>query len=766
MPLIGVTVEAIDVDFSMISDINGEVLIPEDLSDNSFRCQYLGYSERVIIPKNQQTGTIVMTSDDELLSTVEIVGRAYERQDLQPQRIEVISSKEIASLQANTSADVMMQSGDVYVQKSQSGGGSPILRGFEANKVLLVVDGVRMNNLIYRSGHLQNAITVDHSALEQMELIFGPGSLTYGSDALGGVIHFKTLDPKFNTEQNVGINLQFTSANLGARLNAIHKYGSDKFASATSISVSRFDDLRSGQNRSSQYDDFPEFGLSRLYFDSDGNLRENLNPHILRITGYSQYDIIQKFKFRLGNHSELILNGQLSTSSDIPRYDQLSLVDNAGIPIFRKWSYGPQSRLLLSPTFTYNKKNRLFDKLVAIASYQDVEESRIVQSRESAFVSTQLEKVKVLGLTVDFNKVFGDHFFLQYGADFHYNWLNSSVTNLDDFGNSEPALTRYPDGDNTLSQVGLYAKGTLLCLDDKARLTGGIRYSQQQVFMQYDSDEVFVWPDFFFEGITNNTNALIGSLSLLYDFDIIKARVSTATGFRAPNTDDLAKIRIKTDEITVPNPELTPEKTFNIEGSLHFDEGKTKVDVYGYATWIDDIILRANGTLPDGSVNYVAPDGLVYAVTANINGASGLISGMSLSLNQSIATNLTFDGKLNLINGTSTLDGEDSPLGHIPPLFGSAGLTYTYGNYVFTGNTLFNGNKPISEYGGSVDNPEYALPSGTPAWAILNLRLTRETEKARVSLSVENLLDSFYRPFASGVNGSGRSINVSIGYQF
>ena len=76
------------------------------------------------------------------------------------------------------------------MQKSQSGGGSPLIRGFEANRVLLVIDGVRMNNAIYRSGHVHNAISIDANSLERTEVIFGPSSVGYGSDALGGVIHF------------------------------------------------------------------------------------------------------------------------------------------------------------------------------------------------------------------------------------------------------------------------------------------------------------------------------------------------------------------------------------------------------------------------------------------------------------------------------------------------------------------------------------------------------------------------------------------------
>ena len=75
-----------------------------------------------------------------------------------------------------TSADMLLASGRVAVQQSQLGGGSPNLRGFEANRVLLVIDGVRMNNAIYRSGHLQNIITVDSEALEGTEVVFGPAS--------------------------------------------------------------------------------------------------------------------------------------------------------------------------------------------------------------------------------------------------------------------------------------------------------------------------------------------------------------------------------------------------------------------------------------------------------------------------------------------------------------------------------------------------------------------------------------------------------------
>ena len=100
-------------------------------------------------------------------------------------------------------SDLLENSGVVFVQQSQFGGSSPGLRGFEANRVLLVVDGIRLNNAVYRSGHLQNVITIDPEMLDKVEVLFGPGSVMYGSDALGGVMSFVTPSPKFSFSNQV-----------------------------------------------------------------------------------------------------------------------------------------------------------------------------------------------------------------------------------------------------------------------------------------------------------------------------------------------------------------------------------------------------------------------------------------------------------------------------------------------------------------------------------------------------------------------------------
>ena len=113
-----------------------------------------------------------------------------------PNKITKVNKTEILRNNPQTAADLLNQTGTVFIQKSQLGGGSPMIRGFATNRILLVIDGVRMNNAIYRSGNLQNIISIDALGTQTAEVNIGPGSLIYGSDAIGGVMDFHTLNAR------------------------------------------------------------------------------------------------------------------------------------------------------------------------------------------------------------------------------------------------------------------------------------------------------------------------------------------------------------------------------------------------------------------------------------------------------------------------------------------------------------------------------------------------------------------------------------------
>ncbi|MEI7663184.1 MAG: TonB-dependent receptor plug domain-containing protein, partial [Bacteroidota bacterium] len=168
-----------------------------------------------MLPANKP---VYLTENVIKLDELVITGnRSEEMRSGLPYKIEVIQAKDISFQNPQNAVTMLEQTGQVFAQASQMGGGSPVLRGFEANKVLLVVDGVRMNNSIYRAGHLQNAITVDPNGLAATEVLYGPGSTIYGSDALGGVINFITRDPALSstgkTEVHGGLLGRFSSAN-------------------------------------------------------------------------------------------------------------------------------------------------------------------------------------------------------------------------------------------------------------------------------------------------------------------------------------------------------------------------------------------------------------------------------------------------------------------------------------------------------------------------------------------------------------------------
>ena len=244
-------------------------------------------------------------------------------------QIKILAPEEIANINAQTTADMLESTGSVMVQKSQAGGGSPIIRGFEANRILLVVDGVRMNNAIYRSGHLQNAITVDNNVLQSTDIYFGPGSVIYGSDALGGVIHFHTKTPRYKgtkdfTGGSVKSVARYSSVNQERTGHIDLELGGKKWAYLASLTRSSFGDLRMGTNRAHGFDDF---GLMRQYserINGSDSAVINADPNVQVGTAYGQYDMLQKVRYKASKNVDLIWNTQYSTSTNIGRFDRLN----------------------------------------------------------------------------------------------------------------------------------------------------------------------------------------------------------------------------------------------------------------------------------------------------------------------------------------------------------------------------------------------------------------------------------------------------------
>ncbi len=378
---------------------------------------------------DDSTSIKVITLEDVVIS----VNKTEEQKKTVAQKVQVLKASEIAATQSQTTADVLSSTGNVFIQKSQQGGGSVGIRGFEANRVLMMIDGVRMNNIIYRGGHLQNVITVDNAALDRIEVLFGPSSTIYGSDALGGVVNFFTRNPDFASEdgmQNKRLNAmaRYGSINDEFTSHADFNIGGTNLASFTSITYSMFDDLKGGENQNpfytSSYGERPYY-VERI--DGKDSLVKNPDRFVQVASGYSQYDILQKLSFKQNSRVMHGLNLQFSNSTDIPRYDRLTDPNSSGTGYrYAEWYYGPQTRLLTAYDLNIHNTESYFQHIHADINYQMLEESRHNRSFGSPNLSHRKENVNVIGANLDVLKVVGKND-LRAGVDFQYNTLKSTA---------------------------------------------------------------------------------------------------------------------------------------------------------------------------------------------------------------------------------------------------------------------------------------------------------------------------------------------------
>lgn len=750
-----------------ITDFNGYTGTLAFLEKDTLVFQHPSYNT-VMYPYNEiRDKQVVRLTKRNILFDEFVISATKSRESKQilPYKVSVIREKNLQNNPTQTAADILLETGNIAVQKTQAGGGSPILRGFEANKILLVVDGVRMNNAIYRSGHLQNAITIDHAILERTEVIFGPSSLIYGSDALGGVIHYYTKDPELSESEKShfggGAYAQYSTANKGKVGHIDFTTGGKKVGALTSVTYKDFENIRIGSNRNLFYGDWGKTlhyvkpgndGLDSMFVNQDENIQRN--------TAYQQFDLLQKFKYAQTEFIDWILNFQYSTSSNIDRLDNLNDYDGEGLLKYAEYYYGPQNRLMASVKNVNRNDNSFFTNATSIFAYQRINEDRISRKFRSNDRLKQMETVNVMSLNIDFLKVWDVNKKLNYGYDLIYNHVGSgayyehAVT-----GEMRPAQTRYPSGGSNTFSSSLYASYKKI-FSDKLVLNGGLRYNFSHL------NSIFNNPALAFDSTRISYGALTGSLSLVYHpGPEWQLNGILSSGYRNPNVDDYGKIRAKDDYILIPNPDIKPEYTYNAEtGISRVIEGFLRMDVTGYYTLITNAIVRTDYSLNgQDSMMY---DGDIYRISANYNAQLAHIYGASVNVISDFYNNIVLKASLNYTRGRNLTD--DVPLGHIPPVFGRVSITYDYKKFRFDSFVYYNGWKftdAFSPYG--EDNEEEATMFGFPAWWTLNLQTSyRINELLTAQFAIENILDQFYKPFASGVSAPGRNVVFTLRTHF
>lgn len=708
-----------------------------------------------------QTDTLLQSELDEVV----ISATKYETPKRKvAQRVEIIDSREISIQNAQNAADLLMNSGEVLVQKSQGGGGSPIIRGFEANKVLIEIDGLRLNNAIFRGGHLQNVLRIDNNMIDKLEILFGPASVLYGSDALGGVMHFTTKKPQLN---KVGGNayLRYSTANEEKTGHLDLNFGNGKLASLTSFTYSDFGDIIQGDNRK---DDYPNFGKRTFYVERIDNkdvIVKNSDVNKQIGTAYSQYDILQKILFQQSDNLSHTFNFQYSNSSNVPRYDRLT-EGSITSPVFSQWYYGPEERLLASYRLENQVNSSLIDDYSIIVAYQKAKESRHSRRFNNTGLKHQYEAVDVASFDFDASKQLNKHKIL-FGVEAYLNWVDTKANRTNITNNTEtPADTRYPSGGSTMNSYAIYLQDNI-DVSDKVIINTGLRYNYTTLKAEFTDKTFFPFP---YTTADQKFGALSGNLSLVFlPSDKTKIALIGSTGFRSPNVDDLGKVfESAKGRLVVPNPNITPEYTYNAEINLtQWIGSKVQLQAGAYYTWFRDAIVLGKFQL--NGQDSIIYDGVKSGVFAYQNNQKAYITGANGGLAIYITPALQFRGTLTYTYARITPDeGADKPLDHIPPLFGRLSLAYEKRKLQAEIWSLFNGKKDIKNYLlNAEDNEIYATPDGMPAWNTLNIRAGYEFVKyLTVQLALENILDTNYRVFASGVSGAGRNFRVTLRSQF
>lgn len=745
------------------SDDHGLVALDSFSKDDTLFIQHPSY-HLYRFPKGQfGAGKHTIYLNEKTIRIDEVIisaNRWEEKKSEIPFEIMSLDVGKMAFNNVQTVADALESTGQVFVQKSQLGGGSPMIRGFGANSVLIVVDGVRMNNAIFRGGNLQNIINIDPNSLESSEVIFGPGAVIYGSDALGGIMDFHTAKPRFSADDKLSVHgtamLRYSTANREQTGSILLSAGKRKWAYLGSISYSDFDDLCTGAFRTSAHPDYGKRPEYVLRVDGKDSIFQNNNVNLQRFSGYNQINTLQKIALRINDESELSYTFNYSNTGNIPRYDRLIYYED-GLPVDAEWYYGPQKWMMNALKYTSYRNLGFFSAMKLTIAFQNFEESRHDRRFQRAVLRNRFEKVNVFSFNADMEKELNSLSSIFYGAEYINNFVNSTAWSQNvDTGEISDLSTRYPDGGSTVNVLAAYLSMKHQ-LKNALFLNGGIRYTHQFLSAKFSGNQ------FNFNNIDQDNKAVNGNVGLVW-----KSRPSfqlsglLSSGFRAPNIDDISKVfDSEPGSVVVPNPGLQPEYSYNAEISVRkiFTD---KIELTGtvFYSFLQNAMVRGDFNLNgEDSIIY---DGELSKVQAIVNTGKANIFGFSAGMKVEFSSAWSALGHINITEGRDIVNHE--PLRHTTPVFGIASVVYKKARLKSEAFVRFNGSRSFDNLPPSEQAKAYLYTSdGSLPWYTVNFRAEYAVNKMLMAnVALENLLDHHYRTYSSGISAPGRNLILSL----
>jgi len=663
--------------------------------------------------------------------TVTVSRREPEDPFLSDRSVAVRDQEALAESSPRSTPEALFDAPGVFVQKTNHGGGSPIVRGMIGPQVLITVDGVRLNNSVYRSGPLQYLNLVDPLALSQIEVLRGPGSVLYGSDAMGGVVALSTHQPPSPRSLEGGgrLLLRYGSADQQGSIYSHARAGVAGAGVVVGASFKRFEDL-------------------------DGGRELGVQPY----SGYQHSSALARatYQLELGELGRLDLNAGylMARVADAGRTDKL--VDKQSLQIYDNdddlayaraglalWPLRTRVELTLSYQQFFERKDN-----IAVEEDLATEVSTVRDEIEVHTIGGDLQlATRLLDNRLRF--VYGGMWYRdlvgaeQWRRERNQDWRESSVLS-------------YPPG-STYDNLGLFAliSGDALRFESGhlLRPSGGYRLHGMRGEAPVRADLPAV--EFMHLG-----HVFSAGLQYLYS-DLATVAFTFSQGFRAPNLNEAVMLGDTGKFFHIPNDQLGPERSDTFELLARARLGRLTMSGSGYVSLLHDLIKR-----DDAEWEGQAEVGN-KRVAQNVNGGEGLLWGVDGLVALDIAHGFSVRGHATYTLGDELIEAEESvPLTRIPPLFGQAVLRYDYRE-----NSSWRGFAETYVRGAAMqdrlsaeDEKDARIPEGgTPGWWTWNVRAgVAVQEHLRVTLGVENLLDETYRYHGSGIFAPGSSVILTI----
>ena len=739
----GVSVSSNTNNKGVISDKKGTSELDLFESIDTLLIQHVAYKNLYITKKDIQNNIIFLVLKTHTLDNVEI-SDSKQSHFKETSIFTKINAIKIANVQSAQTSDLLEKTMGLSIQKSQNGGGSPNLRGMEANRLLIIIDGIALNNTIFRSGHLQNMSTINPFFLNSAEVLFGPSAVAFGNGAMGGAIIFTTKRPKKNGGHHFA--QQFESSSKAVFTSLTTNYELGKSINISGFSIKSYGDLKMGKNRKHGF----------INWGNEANITEK---NTQKETAYQQADFFHKTLFQISKNNFLLFNTQFSTSSNINRFDKLNDLKD-GANKYLHWYYGPQKRILQSVRLK-NYNNTVFsNEAVFTVSFQKVNESRHKQKLEANLLSSRNESLQIFDLKTDILKQL-HNLKINYGFDSRLQKLESTA-NLSSSYNTYYNISRYPDGGTNVLNNAIYLQLNFQGIKN-INLLLGTRYNLNSLSSTFKDTATIKLP---FEKILVENHTLSNSFQVYYKANnYFTFNASVSNGFRNPNTDDVGKVFSKDDiSVILPNDKLSAEKSFNFESGLVVKFNKLiAFKLQLFQTEIIDAIERRYAQL--NGKDSIIYDGEMMRIMKNQNIGSATISGINFSYKINLAKKFTNNGSINILRGETS---DKLPLAHIPPANIISELNYNFKKQFISVGIHYNGLKKSEDYDISgVDNLEEATQIGNPSWYILNLKYKINIDKNLTFIAgIYNITDIHYKTFGSGISASGRNFSLSLQAKF